>query len=176
MRTLIGNLFGIVFVTVPALMGFISLEASVISFVVIAYGYWLIILSISFFLTSGELVQELRGQISDAELRAFRRHYVHIVTPGAGEVISGLLNFLRLVGFIWAGLALWGGNYILGGLCIAFYFVSGGIIFRTNPLPYMAHLAQQGNDIAVAEWDALQSLKEKLNLYKASRSRPNPKP
>jgi len=169
MGTLIGNLLAVVLIVVAALMGFISLETSAIIFAVIAYGFWLLTVAVNFSV-SRVISENFQRCLSEAELRAFRRYNVHIRTPGAGETLSALLNLLRLAGFVWAGLCAWQGQYLLAGLSAAFFFVSGGIILRTHPFLYMARQAQTGNDVAVAELEALQSLKVKRDRYLAELS------
>jgi hypothetical protein len=166
MGTLLGNILAAVLIVVAGLFGFISLEASTITFIVVAYGFWLLIVGMNF--SAGRTISEpFRICLSKDELGAFRRYNIHIRAPGAGEIFSAFLNLLRAAGFVWAGLCAWQGQYVLAGLSAAFFFVSAGAIVETNPLLYMARKAQAGNDGVLAEVGALQSLRAKRDRYLA---------
>lgn len=162
----LGNLLGAVLAVVAALTGFISLEASVIAFAAIAYGFWLCVVAFSFSLgrvTSEGFKADLN--LTKAEIRAFRRYNMHIIAPGAGESVSAMFNLLRLAGVVWAGLCVWQGQYVLAGFAAAFFFVSGGIILRTDPFLHMERAARGGDDVAAAELRAIQSCKAKRDRF-----------
>jgi hypothetical protein len=164
--TFLGNILAVVLIMIPGMLGFISLEASTIAFIVISYGVWLLVILMNF--SAGRTIsQALQMCLDEAELRAFRRYNVHVRASGAGEVFSALLNGLRLAGFVWAGLCAWQSHYVLAALSAAFFFVSAGAIVRTNPLLYMEPKARSGNDVVLAELGALQSLKVKRDRYLA---------
>ena len=164
MGTQLGNLFAVILVIGAALMGLVSLKASAISFATIAYGFWALIAFANFYV--GRSINEtFRKGLSDGELRAFRQYRVYIIAPASGEAFSALLNFLRVCGFVWAGLCAWHGYYIFAGLLGAFYFVSGGTILKTNPSLYMGRQALAGNAAARSELAAIESLKEKRGYY-----------
>lgn len=166
MGTLLGNMLAAVLILIAGLLGFISLKTSTMIFVVISYGFWLLIVLMNF--SAGRTISgAFQLCLSEAELRAFRRYNVHIRTPGAGEICSALLNLLRLAGFVWAGLCAWQGYYVLAGLPAAFFFATAGTIVKTNPFLYMEGKAQAGNDVILAELGALQSVKVKRDRYLA---------
>jgi hypothetical protein len=95
MGTLLGNIFAVVLIVIAGLLGAISLEASAITFIVIPYGFWLL-LSLMNFSASRTISEAFQMCLSEVELQAFRRYNIHIGAPGTDEIFAALLNLLRL--------------------------------------------------------------------------------
>ncbi len=123
MGPLLGNLIAAILTAIAALIGLYSLQASAISYVVVAYGSCLLV-AISNYYLGHSISNEFQQRLNKSELRAFRRYNVHVRAPAAGEIFSAWLNLLRFAGFVWAGLCIWQGHYVLAGLSGAFFFSS----------------------------------------------------
>ncbi len=167
---LLGNLLGVVLIIVASLIGFVSLKASAITFTAIAYGLWGWIRYMNSLL--GRMNSLLGREVSDSflslllaeELRVFQYYNIHIRFPAAGEMCSALLNLLRLAGFVWAGLCVWHGHYVLAVIAAAFFFASGGVILKTDPLLYLGKATRANRDFAQRELSMLESVKVKIKM------------
>jgi hypothetical protein len=163
MGNILGNVIGIVLMLLVALLGFVSLEVAAVAFLAIVYGAWLIVLSSSMATRPNE---NSSGWLlfSPEEREAYRKYHMHIRLPGAAEVFSALLNIFRFAGIIWAVVCIWKGLYWHGGIAILYFFVSGGLILSLSPFRYMLPPAQKGNDIAIAQLQLIESVREKREL------------
>jgi hypothetical protein len=164
MGTMMGNILSIVLVIIIALTGFISLQFSAIAFLVVIYGIWVLCFAYNFSL--GRLISsELETQLSQNELRVFRNYNIHIRGPAFGELVSAFLNLFGFAGFMWAGFCVWQELYVLGALAVGFYFLSGGLILRTNPFLYMSDAAKGGNQLAINELELIENVSYVRNRY-----------
>ena len=164
MGTLIGNVLGLFLTLCAALVGFVSLQASATAFVALAYALWLLVLLVNFY--SGRAVSSNFTELLTAEeLRTFRRYALHIRVPAVSDIFSAAVNLMRIFGFIWAALCLWYGHYIPAAASCAFFFVSSGLIVRTQPLLYIGRAVQSGNVIATVESGVLHSVKAGHSAY-----------
>lgn len=163
MGNMLGNIIGIVLILIAALLGLASLEASVIAFLAIAYGIWLIVLVSNMATRPNE---HSAGWLlfSPQEREAYRKYHMHIRLPGAADAYSAVLNTFRFAGVVWAALCLWKGFYWYGGIAMLYFFVSGGLILSLSPLRYMLGPAQKGNDIAVSQLELIESVREKYDI------------
>lgn len=164
MGNLIGNLVGLFVIAGAAALGFISLEVSVRGYLIITYGFYALLYTQA--LVVGRAIStEMSATLNTEEQRAFRRYNVHIRAPGAGEIISAFLNLLRIAGLVWAGFAFFNELYVEGGLALVFFFISGGLILRNDPIRYMERQAHAGNDVARNELLNIESVLANRELY-----------
>ena len=166
MGTMLGNIIALIVIVVSGLVGFVSLEASSITFVVLAYLLWLLIMLSNIFtkpVKDAPLCQRLYPQ----EIEVYQRYHLHFWFPGGAQAYSALLNGLRLAGFIWGGLCLWNGLYWLGGMSIAYFFITGGLILKLNPWLYMGAEAQKGNQVAMEQISLIEAVQAKREAYNA---------
>lgn len=161
---MIGNVLGLLLIVACGLVGFVSLEASAIAFIAVAYGLWLLTMAMNY--SNGRAISdEFKRRLLSHEVKAFQQYGIHVRAPGAGAIFSALLNLLRLAGFVWAGLLAWQQMYVFAGLCAAFFFVSGNIILKTDPIRYMGKQASNGHEFALGELRALESVRAKREAY-----------
>ncbi len=166
--TMIGNGIATILIVISALVGFLSLEASSMTFLSIAYLVWLFILATNFFgkpPTNTPMCQRFTTE----EIRAYLEYHSHIWYPEGAAMHSSLLNALRFAGFTWAGLCFWKGYYWLGAASIAYYFLSKSVIVDYNPGLWMRGAAQKGNPWAIKELSLIDSIRAKQRLYVAER-------
>ena len=168
MGTMIGNVFTLIIIGVSVLIGSSSLETSTITFVAIAYVLWLILLSMNFATKPSKEVPLCR-MLNPDEIEVYQRYHLYFLASGAAEAFSSLLNGLRLAGFVWGGLCLWKGLYWLGGLSIAYFFVTGGLILKLNPLLYMGTQAQNGNQFAIEQISLIEQVQTKREEYNSEQ-------
>lgn len=163
MGNMLGNIIGNVLILIAALLGFVSLAASAIAFLAIAYGIWLIVLGSNMAMRPNE---HSTGWLlfSPEEREAYRKYHMHIRLPGAAEAYSATLNAFRIAGIVWAALCIWKGFYWYGALAILYFFISGGLILSLSPLRYMLGPAQKGNDVAEAQLQLIESVREKYDI------------
>ena len=164
MGTMLGNIVALIVIVASGLVGFVSLEASSITFVALAYILWLLIMLSNIFTKPAKdapLCQHLFPQ----EVEVYQRYHLHFWFPGGAQAYSALLNGLRLAGFVWGGLCLWNGLYWLGGMSIAYFFITGGLILKLNPGLYMGAEAQKGNQVAMEQISLIEAVQAKREAY-----------
>jgi hypothetical protein len=66
------------------------------------------------------------------------------------------------------GLCLWDGLYWLGGLSIAYFFVTGGLILKLNPRLYLGAGVQKENQVAIEHISLIEKVHTKRKTYLAS--------
>ncbi len=169
MGTILGNILAAIFIVIAALAGFISLEVSLITFLAISYGLWLII-AVGNYLTSPSESVEFCSFLSPDELETYKRFHLYFWFPDAAEALSCMLNDFRLAGIVWAGLAIWNEYYILGGLCIAYFFVIGAIVTKLSPILYVGRSAQSGNQFAASQLSLMQAIQIKRESYNSEEN------
>jgi hypothetical protein len=163
MGNILGNIIGGVLILITALFGIVSLMTSAIAFLAIAYGSWLLVLGSNMAMRPNERSMG-RLLFSPEEFKAYRKYHMHIRFPGAAEAYSAVLNAFRIAGIVWAVLCFWNGLYWYGALATLYFFVSGGLILSLSPLRYMLGPAQKGNDIAEAQLQLIESVREKYEI------------
>lgn len=166
MGTMLGNFLALITVVASAFVGFVSFEASAITFVAIAYVLWLMVLLSNLF-TKPSKDAPLCRLMHPKEIETYRRYHLHFWFSGAAHAYSALLNGLRLAGFVWGGLCLWKGLYWLGGASIAYFFITGGLILKLNPWLYMGTEAQKGNQVASEQLHLMERVQAKRDAYNA---------
>lgn len=166
MGTMLGNIVALIVIVASGLVGFVSLEASSITFVVLAYILWLLIMLSNIF-TKPKKDAPLCQHLHPQEVEVYQRYHLHFWFPGGAQAYSALLNGLRLAGFVWGGLCLWNGLYWLGGLSIAYFFITGGLILKLNPWLYMGSEAQKGNQVAMEQISLIEAVQAKREAYNA---------
>ena len=171
MGTIMGNILAAIFIIIAALTGFLSLKISLITFLFLAYGLWLLVWAINL-LASPSHGADFLQFLTCEEKEIYERFHLYFWAPGASEAFSCMLNGFRLAGIIWAGLAFWNELYLLGGFCIAFFFVIGGIVVKLSPTLYVGRSAQSGNGFAQSQVLLMQAVQRKRELYN-SESVPN---
>jgi len=166
MGTMLGNFLALILVIIAAAFGFVSFEASAIAFTAIAYGAWLLFTLVHLTTRPPKDVPLCR-MLNVAEVKAYREYHIFLQFPGAAEAYSAALNLFRIAGFVWGGLCIWNGLYWLAGADIAFFFISGNVIMKLNPVLYMGKAAMTGNDVAAREMSLLESVQRKREVYNA---------
>lgn len=163
MGNMMGNIIGTVLILIAALFGFESLAASSIAFLIIAYCSWLLVLGSNMAMSPN---QHNAGWLlfSPEEFKAYRKYQMHIRFPGAAEAYSAALNAFRIAGIVWAVLCFWNGLYWFGVFALLYFIVSGGLILTLSPLHYMLAPARKGNDVAVAQLELIESVREKHEI------------
>ena len=166
MGATLGNIMALIVIVASGLVGFVSLEASSITFVMFAYILWILIMLSNVF-TKPAKDAPLCKCLSSQEVEVYQRYHLHFWFPGGAQAYSALLNGLRLAGFVWGGLCIWNGLYWLGGLSIAYFFVTGGLILKLNPWLYMGTEAQKGNQVAIEQLALIEAVQAKKEVYNA---------
>lgn len=169
MGTMLGNFIALIMVVASSLVGFISLEASAVTFVAIAYVLWILVLLPNIF-TKPSKDAPLCRLMHPKEIETYRRYHLHFWFPGASQACSALLNGLRLAGFIWGGLCLLKGLYWLGGASIAYFFITGGLILKLNPWLYMEAEAEKGNQVASEQLQLIERIYSRREAYNAEEA------
>lgn len=164
MGTAVGNIIALIFIFVSALVGFVSLAASSITFIVIAYIICIIIMLLNF-LSRPAKNSTLSLYLHPQEFLVYQHYHLHFLAPGAAEIYSALLNGLRMAGFVWGALCLWNGLYWLGGISIAYGFITSGLIAKLNPLLYIGNAAKKGNKFAIEQISLIESVREKREMF-----------
>lgn len=162
MGTMIGNIISLIIILATALLSFISLKISAISFIAVAYLAWLLIF-ISNFFTKPSKNSNIYKVLSQKEFESYQKYHLHFWFPSAAQAYSALMNSFRTAGFIWAGVYFWNSMHWLGGASIAYFFITGGLILKLNPYLYMGGHAQKGNQTAIEELSLIERVQEKLN-------------
>ena len=167
MGTIMGSALAFIVAVVCALLGFISLEVSSITFLIASYSLWLVIVIMDVF-TKPPRDVPFCLLLSPAEIEAYRKYHLHFFFGGAAEVYSALLNFLRVCGFVWAGLCLWNGLYWLGGGIFIYFFVTGGPIATLDPIRYMGAGVSDGNAMALEQFSLIEAVRAKREMYNST--------
>jgi hypothetical protein len=157
----IANIIALACISGAALAGLVSLYASATIFLAIAYGAWMFLFGLDG-ATRPARGSKFEYSLSPREFEAFRRYHTFILWPIPAQVQSGILNNFRLAGVVWGGLCIWHGMYWHGAGCIAFFFVSGGLILQLSPVLYMASHAKAGNATAIEDLALIQDVTEIL--------------
>lgn len=164
MGNFIGNVLALIFIGVSVALGFVSLNVSIWTFLVIAYGAFLFLYTQAFFL--GRLISvELKSMLTVSELEAYKTYNVHIRVPSAGELISTFLNLMRIAGVVYAGLAFFSEFYWEGGLAGALFFVTGSMCLRNDPVRYMSRKAGRGDDFTRYQLLNISRVSKKRSEY-----------
>lgn len=164
MGTMTGNFLALILIAIAAGFGFASFYASAIAYTIAAYLAWVFVVS-SHFMMRPPKDAPFCELLTAAELKAYRTYHTYLFFPGGAETYSAALNLLRIAGFVWGGLAIWKGQYILAAADIAYFFVTGNIILKMNPPLYMGRAALTGNDVAAREMSLLESIQKKREIY-----------
>lgn len=91
MGTMLGNIIALIVIVASGLVGFVSLEACAITFVVIAYLLWLLILLSNFF-TKPAKDAPLCLRLQPEEIEVYQKYHLHFWFPGGAQAYSALLN------------------------------------------------------------------------------------
>lgn len=160
MGTYIGNAIGLVAVTVLGIVTFVLGPSGLIAYLTVAYvlllGFWIVDWSTRPRRTTLDF-----SIASDAEYELYQMFHVGIRFPGAGEVFSALLNFLRVCGLAFAVYALFQRAWISAVALVGFFALSGGAIVRFNPWLYAAGSARQGDQNAAELLSALVAIRQR---------------
>lgn len=167
MGTVVGNILALLFIFAAGVVGFISLQASTITFLVIAYGFWLVIFATNIFTTPAKDVP-LCQMMQEEETDIYRRYHVFLWYPGAAQAYSAFLNGFRIAGFVWGGLCIWHQLYLLAAACVTYFFLTGGLILKLNPPLYMGAQAQKGNQVAMSHLSLIESVNQKREAYNSA--------
>ena len=103
MGVFVGNFLGLIVILIATGAGYRSLETATELFLGMTYGLWLIFLALDR-ATRPKAGAPFCLTLEPEEQGAYRRFHTAIDFPLAGQVYSGLLNFLRVAGLVFAGL------------------------------------------------------------------------
>jgi hypothetical protein len=167
MGNMLGNLLGFAIVIFVAVISLFSLSVGVVTFAIVAYVTWLLVLA-------GDLATRPRRNVplaallTSGELGVYRKYHTCLWFPEVGPAFSALLNLIRVAGFVWAGLALWIGHAWVGAALVGYFFLVGSACLRFDPVRYLAGAAGSGNEVAREQLLLLQSVEKKRAVYNAS--------
>jgi hypothetical protein len=164
MSTIFGNVLALIVIGVSVLVGINSLETSAITFLSIVYAVWVISL-VGNWITNPSKKTPFCKTLSLPEIEIYQRYHLNFIAPGTAEMLSCWLNSLRLAGFVWGGLCLWNGLYWLGGLSIAYFFVTGFLILKLHPWLYLGAGTQKGNPVAIKHIPLMEKVNAKRETY-----------
>lgn len=162
--TMLGYVFALVVIALTALVGFYSVEYSVISYIILSFAVLLLTLMVDF-LTKPSKQLPFCLSLSPPEVKAYQRYHFYLSKPKASVFISSLFNALRFAGLVWAGLAIWLGLYWQAGLCIVYFFVSTGLIKKFTPWTKMGANAEKGNKVARKQLYLIDLVQIKMSKY-----------
>ena len=157
MGLLVGNFLGLVLILIGVGLGYDSLQLTSRLYLGTSYGLWLLFLVANLTSRPKQDSDFCKTLTADA-VSVYRRYHVAIDHPMAGQVYAGILNFLRVAGLVFTGLAIWKGFYIEAGACFLFFLVSASLIHRNNPWLFLGHQAGRSNERALRELDELKKL------------------
>ncbi len=147
MAGLLGNIFALIIIVVAGLFGFSSLELSTLIFISLSYGLWLLAAVFSF-ISKPSKDADICLTMTPMEVEAYRRYSLYLLSSLSAQMLSAMMNLLRIAGFVWGVMSLWNELYWLGGISLAYFFVSGGLIARLDPDLYLGRPAQAGHEVA----------------------------
>ena len=171
MGTLLGNIFALILLTIPALDGLTSLKISSIILITEAYFLWLLVLSVSIS-TKPKKSNPFCNLLNSGEIKIYQKYHLYLWFPSGSEALSALLNNLRLAGLVWGGLCVWKNLYWYGGLSIGYFFISGYLILELNPLLYLGHGARKGNQLAIDHLSLIEDIQRKRLIYNTEEINP----
>ena len=157
MGLLVGNFLGLVLILIGVALGYDSLQLTSRLYLGTSYGLWLLFLVTNLTSRPRQDSDFCKTLTADA-VSVYRRYHVAIDHPMAGQVYAGILNFLRVAGLVFTGLAIWKGFYIEAGACFLVFLVSASLIHRNNPWLFLGHQAGRSNERALRELDELKKL------------------
>lgn len=163
-NTILGYASAVIVLVLCALVGFYSLETLVLSFIVLSYAIWLIVLSVNYF-TKPSKVLPFCKSLSAPEVKAYQTYHLYLSKPDASAFSSSLLNALRLAALVCGAFAIWVELYWQGGLCVVYFFITKNLIKKLNPWLSMGAKAEKGNKIARKQLYLVDLVQIKLNKY-----------
>jgi hypothetical protein len=163
MGNCLGNVIGLPLLCVAVVVAFFSLEAATVVFACIAYFVFAILwgferigrprrdVQIAMMLRQGMLP-------TDENVAAYRKHHMFMNTPAVGQLMSALLNNLRMAGIVWAIVAMWSGLWWSAVANAGCFFVFGATCARLDPSVYLRTAALAGRPSAMRQWAVIASL------------------
>ena len=157
MGIFVGNFLGLLIVTITVAMGYASLAKATLFFLGTAYGIWLLfwIMNIT---SRPKADAPFCKTLGPQDLKLYRHYHTAIDFPLPGQVYAGILNFLRVAGLVYAGLAVWRELYIEAGFSILFFLLTASLIHRNNPWFFLGQRAEKGHARAQLELKGLHAL------------------
>ena len=157
MGIFVGNFLAILIVSVTVALGHESIAKATQLFLGTAYGLWLLFWVMN--ITSRPKAEAPFSQtLEPQDLKLYRHYHTAIDFPLPGQVYAGILNFLRVAGLVYAGLAVWRELYIEAGVAALFFVLSASLIHRNNPWFFLGQRAEKGHARAKVELQALHAL------------------
>ena len=176
MGTLLGNLIGFVALIVSAVVALFSLEAAAAVFACIAYlafaVIWLLERAGRPTVDSQMPLMLIQGMLlTDEQFTGYRRYHIFVNFPAVGQMMSALLNNLRVVAIVWAIVALWNGYWWSGIANAGCFVVFAASCARLDPIMYLRSAASAGHPYAVHQLQVISSLVEAREQYLESLSK-----
>lgn len=150
MGLFVGNFLAMLIIVISLGFGHQSLELATWIYGGLIYAIWLIFLIRDFIGRPGQK-DPFCSALDEHERRVYRRYHVAIDDPLPGQVYSGILNFLRVAGVIWAGVLVYKTQYVYAGVLAAYFILSASLIHRFNPWFFLGQQAEKGHKKAREE-------------------------
>jgi hypothetical protein len=103
--------------------------------------------------------------LSAPEVKAYQTYHFYLLRPVASELMSSVINVLRIVAWMWCVIAIWFGLYWQAGLCIGYFFITADLIKKLSPWLTMGVKAEKGNKIARKQLYLVDLVQLKMNKY-----------
>ena len=144
-------------VTITVTLGYESLAQATLLFLGSAYGVWLLfwIMNIT---SRPKADAPFCTTLTPEDLKLYRHYHTAIDFPLPGQVYAGILNFLRVAGLVYGGLALWRELYVEAGFSVLFFLITASLIHRNNPWFFLGQRAEKGHARAKLELQGLHAL------------------
>lgn len=150
MGLFVGNFLAMLIIVISLGFGHQSFELATWIYGGLIYAIWLIFLIRDFIGRPGQK-DPFCIALDEHERRVYRRYHVAIDDPLPGQVYSGILNFLRVAGVIWAGVLVYKTQYVYAGVLAAYFILSASLIHRFNPWFFLGQQAEKGHKKAKEE-------------------------
>ena len=148
--TFLGNIIGAIIILALSISAFFAPAGSSVGFLIVMYCSWLFVVG-THLLTMPKKTFDFFMELSHDEVQTYKMFHLAIWFPGGAAIYSAILNIFRFVGIIWGGICLWNGLYYIGCGMIAFYFLSSGMIMKTNPYLYLSEGVKSGDSFVLKE-------------------------
>jgi len=166
--TLIGYTLAVVIIALCAFVSFYSFEHSIISYLIVSYAIWLIILLVSYFFKPSKMLPFCQ-LLSAPEVKAYQTYYLYLSRPAASGLLSSMVTALQAAALVWGALAIWLELYWQGGLCMIYFFLTANLIKKLNPWMKMGAKAEKGNKVARKQLYLVDLVQIKLIKYNEDR-------
>jgi hypothetical protein len=164
MGTLVGNVLGLLVVAGLGILTFFSGTVGLTTYAIASYGALFVLWSVDRSTRPAPDGSFSAMMMSEAEREFYRMFHIAIRAPGAGEVFSAFLNFLRIGGIGFAIYALATRNWLAFVALVGYFLAASGAIARFNPYLYAGVEARKGNQSAADILAGIEAIQRKRQL------------